>query len=284
MSKKLIKSLLLISIGCAICGFGIINFAVTNQLADGGFTGITLILFHAFDISPALSNLILNIPMLLVGYHQFQRKTFYLTIFGTVMLSVFLRIFEMIGPIIPSLEGDMILAAVSYGVVVGGGMALIFHEDATTGGSDIMTKLLKIRLDIPMAKTSFIFDTVVIALSFFTFLSFPNAIYTLIGIFIYSYVIGKTQAGVQSGYHVIIISKHYDKMATLTQEKLGRKVTLMNGAGGFSKEEKKVMLTIIRKKQLVHLKRIIHQIDPYCFVSVTPVHETLGKGFTFEGD
>ena len=90
MSTKLLKQLLLITLGTALMAFGIINFAVTNQMAEGGFTGITIILYHVFGLSTGISNLLLNIPMLIIGYRQFSKKGFWLTIFGTCMLSVFL--------------------------------------------------------------------------------------------------------------------------------------------------------------------------------------------------
>ena len=282
MSFSLFKSLFLITLGSAITAFGIINFAVTNQLADGGFTGITLILFHTLGISTAISNLILNIPMLIIGFRQFEKKTFYLTLFGTIALSFFLRIFEVLGPLVPSLEDDMILAAVSYGVVVGAGMGIIFREDATTGGSDIIAKLFNDKLGIPFAQTVFSFDTAVILVSFLSFLSFSNAVYTLIGLYIYSQIISKLLEGFHAGYNIFIISNHYKEISAMIQIKLGRGVTFLHGAGGYLQNEKEILLTVISKKQLAHLKRIIYDIDPECFVSVSHVYETLGEGFTFE--
>ena len=148
MSTKLLKQLLLITLGTAIMAFGIINFAVTNQMAEGGFTGITIILFHLFGLSTGVSNLLLNIPMLIIGYRQFSKKGFWLTIFGTCMLSVFLSLFETLGHIVPPLPNDMMISAIGMGVCVGTGLGIIFNAGGTTGGVDIIAKIIKDKMNI----------------------------------------------------------------------------------------------------------------------------------------
>ena len=142
--------------------FGIINFAVTNQMAEGGFTGITIILYHVFGLSTGISNLLLNIPMLIIGYRQFSKKGFWLTIFGTCMLSVFLSLFESLGHLIAPLPNDLIIAALRMGVCVGTGLGIIFNAGGTTGGVDIIAKIIKDKFGIPMARTMFAFDATVL--------------------------------------------------------------------------------------------------------------------------
>lgn len=278
---KLFKSIITIILGTAIMAFGIINFAVVNQLADGGFTGITIIFYHLFDISTGISSFLLNLPMLVISYRLFDRKTFMLTILGIVGLSSFLRLFETIGPLIPNLQDDMILAVVGYGVSLGVGLGMILRENATTGGSAIVAKIGKDIWDIPMDKTLLIFDSIVVLTSFLTFLSFSNGIYTLMGIYITSKVIAKFLEGRQAGYKVMIVSKEPEAITKMIHEKINRGVTFLHGSGSYSKHDKEIILTIIHKKQWIQLKRAIYEIDPNCFVSVSPVQETLGEGFTF---
>ena len=264
--------------------FGIINFAVINNLADGGFTGVTIVLFQTFGISTSITNLLLNIPVLFIGFRLFPKKTFWLTVFGTVSLSVFLRVFELLGPLVPPLENDMILAALAYGITVGLGMGMIFIEDGTTGGADIIAKLIKEKSGIPMAKTILIFDTSVIIVSLLTFLTFTHAIYTIIGIYLCSWFITKMQEGFQAGYKVMIHSKHSEALRQAIMSSLMRGVTIFYGEGGYSKNPANIIMVAISKKQLLSLKRVIEDIDPHAFVTVSHTYETLGEGFTFFRD
>ena len=272
MSTKLLKQLLLITLGTAIMAFGIINFAVTNQMAEGGFTGITIILFHLFGLSTGVSNLLLNIPMLIIGYRQFSKKGFWLTIFGTCMLSV------------PPLPNDMMISAIGMGVCVGTGLGIIFNAGGTTGGVDIIAKIIKDKIGIPMARTMFAFDAIVIGISMIIFLSFTNAIYTIIGLYIAAQLIDKFQEGFRAGQKVLIISDKYQEIADAIHNKMNRGATYIHGMGSYNKSDKMIILTIINKRELSSLKEIIYQIDSQAFVSVSHVYETLGEGFTFDAN
>lgn len=253
-------------------------------MAEGGFTGITIILYHVFGISTAISNLFLNIPMLIIGYRQFSKKGFWLTIFGTCMLSVFLRLFETTGHIVPELPNDMIISAIGMGVCVGTGLGIIFNAGGTTGGVDIIAKIIKDKMGIPMARTMFAFDALVITFSLFIFLSFTNAIYTIIGLYIAAKIIEKFQEGFQAGHKVLIISDQYQIIADAIHQKMNRGATFLNGMGSYNQKDRIVILTIINKRELSALKEIIYQIDPQAFVSVSHVYETIGEGFTFDSN
>ena len=265
MSTKLLKQLLLITLGTAIMAFGIINFAVTNQMAEGGFTGITIILFHLFGLSTGVSNLLL-------------------TIFGTCMLSVFLSLFETLGHIVPPLPNDMMISAIGMGVCVGTGLGIIFNAGGTTGGVDIIAKIIKDKIGIPMARTMFAFDAIVIGISMIIFLSFTNAIYTIIGLYIAAQLIDKFQEGFRAGQKVLIISDKYQEIADAIHNKMNRGATYIHGMGSYNKSDKMIILTIINKRELSSLKEIIYQIDSQAFVSVSHVYETLGEGFTFDAN
>lgn len=284
MSKKLIKQLGLIALGTAFMAFGIINFAVTNQMAEGGFTGVTIILYHLFGLSTGISNLLLNIPMLIIGYRQFSKKGFWLTIYGTVMLSIFLSLFEMLGHLIPPLPNDMIIASLGMGVLVGTGLGLIFNAGGTTGGVDIIAKIVKEKTGIPMARTMFAFDAIVIGISMIIFLSFTNAIYTIIGLYIAAQIIDRFQAGFRAGQEVLIISEKFEQIADAIHHRMNRGATFIHGMGSYNKSNKTIILTIINKRELNPLKEIIYEIDPQAFVSVSHVYETLGEGFTFDSN
>ncbi len=284
MSFKLLKQLFFITIGTALMALGVVNFAIVNQMAEGGFTGITIILYHLFGISTGVSNLLLNVPMLIIGYRQFTKRGFWLTIYGTCMLSLFLSLFESLGHIIPPLPNDMIIASIGMGVLIGTGLGIIFNAGGTTGGVDIIAKIIKDKLGIPMARTMFTFDAIVIGISLVIFLSFTNAIYTILGLYIASKIIERFQEGFQAGHKVLIISDAYQDIADAIHQKMSRGATFIHGMGSYNKTEKTIILTIINKRELNSLKEIIYTIDPQAFVSVSHVYETLGEGFTFDAN
>ena len=279
---KTVKRLVLIAIGAAIMAFGIVNFAMPSGLASGGVTGITLILYNLWGISPALSTLLINIPLHIVYFKFTSRPVFFLTIYGTACLYAFLSIFEAMGPMIENLQNDLILAAICLGFTIGLGTGMILRQEATTGGAIIVAKLLKDIFNVPITKTFLIFDATVIIASLLLFIDITVGIYSLIGLYISIVVMNKLQEGFVSGYKVLIFSKKYKKIGESIQQNLKRGATYLHGTGGYSKEEKDVLLVLIDSKQLIRLKNIVNEIDPQSFVSVSHTYETLGEGFTFE--
>jgi len=277
-----VKKIIYITLGSAIMSFGIINFSVTSNLAAGGVTGIALILFHQFGIGTGVSTLLLNIPLLIIYYRFTSKAVFLYTVFGIAMVSGFLSLFEWLGPIMPSLQDDMILAAIGFGATVGIGSGMIMQFDGTTGGMAIVARLLKEFFGTPVSKTFLITDTIIISASFFFFLTITDGIYSILAAFIASVTLAKYQEGFIIGYKVLIFSEHNDKISDFIINELDRGVTFIKGTGGFSNEEKKIILTIIDRKQVVALKKGVNRIDPGSFVSISHTYETLGEGFTFE--
>jgi uncharacterized membrane-anchored protein YitT (DUF2179 family) len=277
-----IKKILYITLGTAIMAFGVINFSVTSYLASGGVTGLSLILFHQFGIGTGVSTFLLNIPLLIVYYRFTNRAVFLYTIFGISAVSGFLSLFEWIGPIMPCLQNDMILAAIGFGVTVGVGSGMILQYDGTTGGAAIVARLLKDFFHIPISKSFLIIDSAIIIASFFFFLTITDGIYSILAAWITAVTLAKYQEGFIVGYKVLIFSDHYEEISQFIIKDLDRGVTFVKGTGGYSKEEKQVILTIIDRKQIVSLKKGVGQIDPGCFMSISHTYETLGEGFSFE--
>ena len=277
-----VKKILYITLGTAIMAFGVINFSVTSYLASGGVTGISLILFHQFGIGTGVSTFFLNVPLLIIYYKFTTKSTFCYTIFGIVAVSGFLSLFEFIGPIMPNLQDDMILAAIGFGVSVGIGAGMILQYDGTTGGAAIVARLLKDFFHIPISKTFLIIDSAVIIASFFFFLTLTDGVYSILAAWITAVTLAKYQEGFIIGYKVLIFSEKYEEIAQFIIKDLDRGVTFMKGTGAYSGEEKQVVLTIIDRKQIVSLKKGVANIDPGCFMSISHTYETLGEGFTFE--
>lgn len=275
------RSFIKIFIGAAIFAFGLVHFNMQNNLAEGGFTGITLLLYFLFGLNPAITNIILNIPIFIAGWKFFTRPTFIYTIFGTIAVSLFLEIFQRYTLDI-NLEGDLVLASILAGLFVGAGLGLIFHAGGTTGGSDIITRLLHHYAGWPMGRAMFAFDFIVITVSLLTYLTVRQAMYTLVSVFIASKIIDFIQEGAYVARGAFIISDKYKEIGKKITGQMDRGVTIFQGLGFYSREEKKVLYCVVPKRQITELKNLIHEIDPEAFVSITYVHEVLGEGFTLD--
>jgi uncharacterized membrane-anchored protein YitT (DUF2179 family) len=278
-----LKNILFILLGSAIFAFGLVHFNIQNKLAEGGFTGITLILYFLFDIDPSYSNLALNIPLFFLGWKLLGKKAFYYTVLGTVSLSVFLWIFQRYQMTI-NLEGDLFLAALFAGVFIGVGLGIIFRYGGTTGGVDIIARLAHKYIGWSMGKTMFMFDAVVIGVSLITYLEYREAMYTLVAVFVAARVIDFMQEGAYSARGAMIISDSHEEIASVINEKMDRGVTVLRGHGSFTKQNREVLYCVVGKNEIVRLKNIITSVDPHAFVSVTVVHDVLGEGFTLDAD
>lgn len=281
MNYKLFKQLATILLGTLIIAFGIVNFSMRYGLADGGFSGINLMVYRTFGIDVWITNLVLNVPFIFILFKMFDLKTVLMTIYGVASLSGSLAFWGAIGPILPYWGDEMFIVIVLYGVMLGFGIGIVVKANGTTGGSVLLSKILNKKWNIPISKTLFIFDVCVISLALFT-VSFTSAIYTLMGMFISSVVIGKVQEGALFGYKVFIISDHYEKINNAVMNDLERGATMIYATGAHSGHDKRILMVVIQKRELSELKELIHAIDPSSFVTVTHTYETLGEGFTYE--
>lgn len=276
-----IKNIFFILLGSAIFSFGFVHFNIQNQLGEGGFSGITLILFFVFKLDPALMNLLLNIPMFFLGWRLLGQKVFIYTIIGTVSVSIFLKIFQLY-EINIHIQDDLFLASLFAGVFVGVGLGIIFRYGGTTGGVDIIARLAHKYLGWSMGKTMFMFDAAVILLSWLTFLDSRSMMYTLVAVFIGSRVIDFVQEGAYAARGALIISEFQNEIADRISNDMERGVTVLRGFGHFTKADREVLYCVVGRNEIVRLKNIITSIDPHAFVSVIDVHDVMGEGFTLD--
>ncbi|WP_449620233.1 YitT family protein [Robertmurraya sp. Marseille-Q9965] len=276
-----IKNILLILLGSAIFSFGIVHFNMQNNLAEGGFTGITLLLYFLFSLDPSYTNLILNIPVFFIGWKLLGRNVFLLTLIGTISVSFFLWIFQRYQFNIP-LKDDLALAALFAGVFIGIGLGIIFRAGGTTGGVDIIAKLAQKYLGYSMGKAMFMFDAVVITLSLILYLDYREAMYTIVAVFVSARVIDFMQEGAYSARGAMIISDMNDQISEKIMKEMDRGVTALKGHGSFTKQEKDVLYCVVGRNEIVRLKNLVTSVDPHAFVSVSVVHDVLGEGFTLD--
>lgn len=275
------KNIFFILLGAAIFSFGLVHFNIQHELAEGGFTGITLILLFAFKWDPALMNLVLNIPMFAIGWKLLGRKVFIYTIIGTVGVSVFLKVFMKYQFTI-HMEDDMFLVALFAGVFIGIGLGIIFRFGGTTGGVDIIARLAHKYIGWSMGKTMFMFDAFVIMLSWAVYLDYRSMMYTLVALFVGARVIDFVQEGAYAARGTFIISDFQDAIATKITVEMDRGVTVFRGYGHFTKADREVLYCVVGKNEIMRLKNIVSSIDPHAFVSVMDVHDVIGEGFTLD--
>jgi uncharacterized membrane-anchored protein YitT (DUF2179 family) len=276
-----IKNTLFIILGAAIFSFGFVHFNIQNHLGEGGFNGITLILYNVFHLDPAIMNLVLNIPMFIIGWRILGKKTFVYTIIGTVSVSAFLKVFQIYQfPI--DLHDDMFLVSLFAGIFLGVGLGIIFRVGGTTGGVDIIARLVNKFFGWPMGKTMFIFDAVVIILSWATYLDARSVMYTLVCVFVTAKVIDFVQEGAYAARGAIIISNHNHEIAERIAKRMDRGVTFLRGYGYYTKEDREVIYCVVAKNEMFKLKSIVLSIDPHAFISVSEVHDVSGEGFTLD--
>ena len=275
-----IKSILTIIFGAAIYAFGLTYFVVPHHLFEGGATGITLITYYLFNIPISVMNLIINIPLFILSWKIFGAKTLYSSLLGTISLSIWLAIFEKI-PLSFNLEGDLVIVALVAGVLLGLGLGIIFNAGGTTGGTDIVARILNKYTNISVGKLLFALDFLILMLILIIFQDLRLVTYTLLFDFIVSRVIDLIGEGGYAGKGFMIITQKPMEVADKINEDLGRGVTFISGQGYYSQKDLKIIYCIVARNEMIKMKELIHTIDPKAFITITEAHEILGEGFTF---
>ncbi|MCB5950622.1 YitT family protein [Enterococcus sp. BWT-B8] len=274
-----VKDSIIILFGTALYAFGLVNINIANDLAEGGVTGITLILLALFNIDPAYSTLLINIPLILIGGKILGKHAFYYTIIGTLSLSAFLWIFQRF-PVSINLDHDLLIASLLAGLAGGAGSGLIYRVGGTTGGSDVIARILEKNFGVSMGRSLLLFDVFVLTLSL-TYLDVKRIMYTLIVSFVFSKIVDSVLDGAYSAKGMLVISNCSEDIGEVIMAMLERGVTYLSGTGGYSQIDKKILYVVVSPSEIIEIKRIVHELDPKAFISVTNVHEAIGEGFTY---
>lgn len=268
-----LKNYLLIAAGAFIFAFGLNFFLVANRLAEGGVTGISLILFYLFQIPIGATILALNVPLFIIGWRLLGRGFAVRTVFGVVMVSLFVEILG--GFREPT---DPLLAALYGGALTGLGLGLIFRAGGTTGGSDILARILWHFRGLEMGRTIFALDVLVVSTSGLLF-GRNQALYTLVAMFVASRVIDTIQQGLFLAKAVIIVSDQSRQIADRIMTEMERGTTILEGKGGYTSREKEILYCVVTRGELTRLKLLVREVDPAAFVVVQDAGEVLGEGF-----
>ncbi|WP_141430510.1 YitT family protein [Bacillus sp. 03113] len=267
-------NILFIMLGSAIMGWGINCFNIANGLSEGGIMGIALILKYLFGWDPGLSSIIINLPLLWIGWRIMGRESFIFTIIGTVCLSVFLSVFQQYSLVME----DKLLASIYAGAAVGIGLGIVFRFGGMTDGVDIIARLFQKYFGWSMGSTILLLDAIVLLLSL-VYLDLERAMYTILAVFVGAKLIDYIQEGSYAAKAVTIMSTMPDQISEQILAELNRGVTFLNGKGGYTRQDKEIIYCVISRSETVKLRNIVHEIDPSAFVIFNKVHEVFGKGW-----
>ena len=276
---KVFFDIFVIILGTAIFSFGLVFFNIPNKLAEGGIAGITLILKALFNYNPAITNLLLNVPIVLLGGKILGRQTLIYTIFGIFGVSFWLDFWQKI-PIVIDLDHDLLIVALVAGIVMGFGSGIIYRVGGTTGGSDIVARILDKNFGIPLGRGLFGFDVVVLIASL-TYVDLHRMIYTLIFSFVFSRVVEAVINGGYSEKGILVVSDKSNEITEYLMSNVMRGITYFKGEGAYSKAPKDIIYMVVGVRELPAIKRMIHEIDEKAFISIINVHEVIGEGFTY---
>lgn len=279
ISMKTVKEVVMIMVGTSIYAFGLVYLNIANHLAEGGVSGITLILRALFGIDPAYSTLLVNIPLILIGGKILGKRSLAYTVLGTVSLSAFLWIWQRV-PLQINLQHDLLIVSLLAGLIAGTGSGLVYRMGGTTGGSDIIARILEKNYGISMGRSLLVLDVIVLLASL-TYIDLKRMMYTLIVSYVFSRVIDSILDGGYSAKGILVVSNKNEEIAPLLMTGLERGVTFLSGEGGFSGHSKKIIYMVVSSSELNEVKRIVHEIDEKAFLSIINVHEVEGEGFTY---
>lgn len=267
-----------ITLGCALYAVGFDWFFDLNDIAYGGVTGIAQIVHLLVpQIGVGVWVILMNIPLLLAGWFFLGGRTLISTLYATLVSSVFIDLLADLG--IFQRQEDL-LAALCGGVLIGGGLGLIFRESATTGGTDILARLMKKRWPwIPTGQLIMILDVIVICGVALAFWQLGTALYGLVAAGVASYVMDKVLYGLDNSKVAYIISNNPEAIVKVITEDMDRGVTVLHGHGGYTGQNKNILFCAFPQRQIVALKRAIKLADPDAFLVVCQATEVLGEGF-----
>lgn len=264
-------------VGCGLFAVAMHVFIAPNQIAPGGVSGLAVVLNYLTGVHIGTWSFLLNVPLLLLGLKflgwEFTGKTL-------VSVSILSIMIDYVVVFLPEYTGDALLASLFSGVLMGAGLALIFMRGSTTGGSDIISRLLQIRYPyMQMGKILLAIDIVVILFSAIVFEKMETALYGMVTVFTSAHMLDSMLYGMDTGKLLYIMSAKSAEISGRIISELHRGCTMLKSTGAFTQNDFQVLLVAVRRQQYFQLKHIVHEIDPAAFMIVTDSSEVIGEGF-----
>ena len=271
------KSYAIITFGLFVNAIGWTVFLIPAEITGGGLTGVSSLLFYAFKLRVGVTYLIMNGLLIILGI-RFLGKSFGLkTIFATIVLSLFLSIFE--GIISEPIVDENFMSAVVGGILAGAGVGLTISQGGSTGGTDIIAMMINKYKNISPGKILLYLDILIISSSYLVFQSIEKMVYGYVSMAVTAYTIDMVLTGAKRTVQMFILSKKYEIIANRVGTEVRRGITILNGKGWYTQEESKILMILVRKQESNHILKIIKETDPDAFISLGNVMGVYGSGF-----
>lgn len=263
-------------IGAAVMASGVAFFLLPNQLSSGGFSGLATITYYFFNFPVGVVIIALNLPLFLFSIYKLGKGFFIRSIIGTICLSLFIDFFNTFNP----LTQDRFLACIYGGIITGFGSAIILKGHSSTGGSDLVSNIIKgYRPDTRMSNIIMIIDIVVVALNVIFFKEIEIGLYSAITIYLMGKIIDIIFEGIYFTKLILIISDKNEEIAKIIGNDVKRGTTGLFGKGMYTDSEKIVLMCAVSRGDVSKVKTIVKKIDPKCFMIITNSREVVGQGF-----
>jgi uncharacterized membrane-anchored protein YitT (DUF2179 family) len=264
--------------GSTVFALGFSLFLMPNDMNAGGISGLAQVVVEVLGFgSVGTLSILINMPLFILGGIKIGKRFFAGSLLGMVLSSILIDLFALI----PAVEMEPLLSVLYGGSVCGIGLGIVFMSGTSTGGSDILVRLLKLKYrNVPIGQIALYFDVVVVALTGLVFHDISKALYTGLTVFVTSQVIDAVVYKFDYSKVALIISKEHEAIAQAIGKKLYRGATFLHVEGTYHHNPTKVVLTAVKKQQLAELKELVIHIDPNAFIIVQEAHQVLGDGFS----
>ncbi len=274
MPWRTLQYLLGVGVGAIVVGLSLNTLIIPNRIADGGVTGVAIILHYLYQWPVSWMVLLLNLPLFLIGLKMVGRKFLILSVVGVGVLAFSLQFTAQV----PTLTQDRLLAAIFGGVLSGIGMGIIFRSRGSLGGTDILAVFLSRATPLSVGQILLSIDAVIFTVTAVLFRP-EAAMYAMLYMFIATRVIDLVQEGMSHSKAVLVITREPQGIAREIMSKLERGVTLFQAEGAYSGEAKQVVYCVVNRTELTQIKEIVHERDPRAFLTISEVPEVVGEGF-----
>lgn len=273
---KILFSYIVIGFGVFVMALALNYLLAPNTIAPGGVTGFAVVIEKVTKIPIYITNLVINIPLFLLGSKILGKSSAMKTLYSTLLLSLFLKILP---PIV--LTHDLLLSAIFGGVLSGFGLGLVFKLGGTTGGTDLAGAILNKKFpSLSLATFMMIIDLFVVAFAGIVERKIEISLYSVIAMYVTLKVIDLILEGFGYLKGFFIVTNMPSEISDRLMLELNRGVTALRGKGMYTKQEKDVLMCVVNRAQFTHVKEIVKEIDPFAFVMVTEMYEVLGEGFS----
>lgn len=278
--SELIRNILMIFFGSTLFALGFDLFLEPSGISCGGVSGIAMLVVYTTQskwLTVGLLSAMINIPLFFFGYKQIGKYFFFGSMFRMLISSIG---FDLFAKILPVVTMDPLVAAVFGGVTIGVGLGVVFLAGASTGGADIVARLLKLKLrNFPIGKLMLCMDLAIAVATGVVYRQFTNTLYSIVTLYLSSIMLDKVVYGFDYAKVALIISDKYEEIAAAIDARLDRGVTLLQGQGFYKRNDKYVLLSAVKRKQLAQLKELVMTIDPAAFIILQDAQQVLGDGF-----